>query len=1000
MKNIVGIPTTRVSNLLVYQRVLQQVQYDQKELYRLQNQLSTGRRFELPGEDPIAALRVMGLQSLLERKEQVRTNLATSQSYLTATDTAMSRISELMAEVRGVAVGAIDTVVTEDQRLAAIQQVEQAIRQLTDAGNQKFRGRYLFAGSTTLVLPFQEGPGEAIEYCGNEENLLSYTDVDMLFPTNMTGSQVFGAISEPVRGTADLNPILAYDTRLADLNGGEGISLGSIAISDGTHTSIVDVSTAETLGDVAALIRAHPPETRSLDAEITATGLVLQLDPASGNFSIREVGGGTTAYELGILTETGVGSSPIVGEDLDPILRATTPLGHILGARARAVVRFVGPDNDLILEAATRGTDLNGVSITFVDDPSVTAGNEVVTYDAGLKTLEIRIEENLTRAYHVVDAVNGAHAGGDVPFTARLDPLDEQQGGQGLVHATTPSQTAGGSEIEFDRDSGLQIVVGDETYTISLATAETIEDLLNLLNGCGAGLLAEINEGATGIDVRSRLSGVDFSIGENGGTTATELGLRTFTPETRLEELNFGRGVAEYEGSGHEASALYESGGEHNDLIIRARGTGVAWNDFAVDFVDSGGAPGSETISYDPTAKTIAFEIVPGSTTANDLIDLASLTPGLDADFEIELVRDDGSPNDGTGLVQLGSVTTAGGYRDDFQITRADGVTFEVDLSGAETIGEVIYRIKAHPDNTLLPNGEPALVARLATIGNGIELVDDSIGPGSLTVAKTGLSRAAVDLGILPEGQTSRTATDLGAPATAVWDDGSSADNELRITASSASSYYNGVVLNVHDDGNGVGNVPVLSYDPVNKILDIEIENGMTTANDVITELSSTPPVAALFTLSTEGSSSGTGTLTDADPAWQSVGLSGGGPQSLTGADVHPHETEGLFTALLRLRDGLQANDLGTVERAVEMLDAQVLQMNLSRAEVGAKQQGLDVLQLRLDSEEIQLREALSVAYDVDIAEVISNLTARQLALEATLVSTARIFEMSLLNYL
>ena len=71
MTNIVGIPTTRVSDLFIRQRLLQQMQYDQRELVRLQTQLGTGRQFQLPGEESVAAMRGMGLQSLLERKEQV-----------------------------------------------------------------------------------------------------------------------------------------------------------------------------------------------------------------------------------------------------------------------------------------------------------------------------------------------------------------------------------------------------------------------------------------------------------------------------------------------------------------------------------------------------------------------------------------------------------------------------------------------------------------------------------------------------------------------------------------------------------------------------------------------------------------------------------------------------------------------------------------------------------------------------------------------------------------
>ena len=46
------------------------------------------------------------------------------------------------------------------------------------------------------------------------------------------------------------------------------------------------------------------------------------------------------------------------------------------------------------------------------------------------------------------------------------------------------------------------------------------------------------------------------------------------------------------------------------------------------------------------------------------------------------------------------------------------------------------------------------------------------------------------------------------------------------------------------------------------------------------------------------------------------------------------------------------------------------------------------------------LREVLSSKYDADLAEVISNLTARQIALQASMKATAQTFQMTLLDYL
>ena len=113
---------------------------------------------------------------------------------------------------------------------------------------------------------------------------------------------------------------------------------------------------------------------------------------------------------------------------------------------------------------------------------------------------------------------------------------------QPVTGLPTVTATSGGGGSAFDT-SGLQIVSEGKTYTVDVSGDKTVQDLLNSINGSGTGLDAEINSSSTGINVRSRVSGSSFSIGENGGNTAAQLGIRTFTANTQLSQLNYGQGV-------------------------------------------------------------------------------------------------------------------------------------------------------------------------------------------------------------------------------------------------------------------------------------------------------------------------------------------------------------------------------------------------------------------------------------------------------------------------
>jgi flagellar hook-associated protein 3 FlgL len=770
MTSFGSISTTRVSNLQLQHNLLSQLQFDQSALLRLQTQLSSGRRIAVPSEDAPAANRAIDLQRLLERKTQVKSNLSSNAAYLNATDSTAAAASQLAVEAKAIALSAIDGGTSQAGRAAAASQIDAILGQIMNLGNQQFRGRQLFAGTSATTAPYALVNG-AVRYSGDDGGIYSYSDLGMLFQTNVTGHESLGGLSAPVRGQADLDRRLTADTRLVDLRGGQGVGRGSVSLSDGSTTVVIDMSGAQTIGDVARLLESAAFPGRAITAEVTSRGLRVSLSGAGANLTIKEVGSGTTAHELGIFASTGVGNGPIIGEDLDPRITRTTSLDQIMGTRAQASIAFDGGNNDILFEAQSRGAAFNDVTILLVDGGPGAAGNETAVYDdsnPANKTLTITIADGASTANQVIAAVQS-----QTPFTARLDPREAANNGQGVVRATSvdpqaTAVTAGGDGIDFD-PSGLRIVNGGRTYTIDLATARTIEDVLNLLNGSGADILAEINPSGTGLDIRSRLSGADFAIGENGGQTATQLGLRTLTTGTRLTELGHGQGI-------HD-------------------------------------------------------------------------TPGVD-----------------------------------FQIRRKDGTLIDVDLAGAETIGDVLERINASPAN---PADAWQVTARLATFGNGIELsTSDQPGLTMLGVLAQG-TPAATQLGLIPSGSTTSDA-------------------------------------------------PILS----------------------------------------------------------------GGSEFLTGRDTNPREGQGVVHALARLRDAILANDRPAIERATSQLDLGLEATNFARAELGARQQTIDSLQIRLEDEEVELRRILSIDLDADLVQVISEFTARQSAYQASLQLIGRTSQLSLLDFL
>lgn len=117
---------------------------------------------------------------------------------------------------------------------------------------------------------------------------------------------------------------------------------------------------------------------------------------------------------------------------------------------------------------------------------------------------------------------------------------------QPKITALTPlASLNGGAGID---PAGLIITNGTATATIDLSTAVTVEDMLNAINGADAGVRAEIKPDGTGLRLLNPTQGNQMRVAENGGTTAADLGIRSFDAASTLADLNAGEGVRRVDG--------------------------------------------------------------------------------------------------------------------------------------------------------------------------------------------------------------------------------------------------------------------------------------------------------------------------------------------------------------------------------------------------------------------------------------------------------------------
>lgn len=468
---ILPLQLARVSNLLRTSVASQNISRTEQSLLDVENQLSTGKRLSVPSDDPGQSAIAQQLRKTLERSQAYVANLKQASSQLGEVDSTLGSITDLLQQAQSIASANIGSDVTADQRQSAATIIQSLYGQMLSLANHQFEGMYLFAGSRADQPAFVEQNG-GVRFVGSTGVLANAYDDSTVLPFMIDGSQVFGALSSRVQGTADLTPALTADTRLADLNGatGQGVRLGSIQLGNGTSTVSVDLSGADTVGDVIDAINAA---SSGLTASIGPGGTGLQISggPAD-NITINEIGGGTTAADLGILhpTASGAGLS-VSGSSTEPRLTLLTPLSALNAGAG------IDLSSGLVITNGLASATVNFSSCTTVQDMLNTingAGTGVLAQinaaGTGINIL------NSVQGTQMSIGENGGSTAADLgvrSFTAAA-PLSQLNGGRGVGTAAT------GADLEITRTDGT-------SFPVTVRGLTSVQDVLDAINAAGAG---------------------------------------------------------------------------------------------------------------------------------------------------------------------------------------------------------------------------------------------------------------------------------------------------------------------------------------------------------------------------------------------------------------------------------------------------------------------------------------------------------------------------------
>lgn len=362
----------------------------------------------------------------------------------------------------------------------------------------------------------------------------------------------------------------------------------------------------------------------------------------------------------------------------------------------------------------------------------------------------------------------------------------------------------------------------------------------------------------------------------------------------------------------------------------------------------------------EPFLKTASSSIVYLGNSQRFEVQIANNSPVALTIPGSEMLATDLNPVLTTGTLLSDLNAGAGVPPGSFTITDRGGNSATIAVPAGGTIGSVIASINGAGLN---------VTASINAAGTGLTLTDTSTTiTGSLTVAEVGGGNTAQALGI--EGRI----------------DGNMVGRDIDPRATGAT---------LISDLNGGQGLNLTSINIVNGAASGVVNlSGAVTLNDVLTTINSSG-LNVTATINTQGNALevnsnsattaaiirevGGGTTAEA------LGIGGG---------------RNVFVALTKLREALAKDDTSGILASLDVLESAQAQMNNVRAEIGAIQRRLENTAFIHESDAVTQTEQLAEVQDADITREASTVAQLDFALNATLNTTARILQPSLLDFL
>jgi flagellar hook-associated protein 3 FlgL len=293
--------STRITNAMISRTVLQDLGAASRNLGLTQRKLSSGKQLTRPSDDPFGTNRAIQLRSELEANRQFRRNVDDGSGWTTATETALTRITDVVQRARELLVQGGNDSNGQVAREAIATEIDSLTESLKQEANATYSGRFVFAGTATETRPYALGASDS--FAGNSSSVSRTIGSGVSVAVNVSAQSLLGE----GQAAADDKLLDVMRDVVQNLRGGTPADAEALR---GTDLARLDTNLDE-LTRVRAVVgatanRLTAAGSRLDELEESSTGMLSTVEDADMAETMVQYTNERTAYESALHAGAGI----------------------------------------------------------------------------------------------------------------------------------------------------------------------------------------------------------------------------------------------------------------------------------------------------------------------------------------------------------------------------------------------------------------------------------------------------------------------------------------------------------------------------------------------------------------------------------------------------------------------------------------------------------------------------------------------------------------------